>query len=128
MRSRRRKKTNRPNKTFCLRRSLITERNKSHSQQEKRSEKEQSMTDKGGAKNSQVKKIRGGGKPHTRTTEFLALDLPDAFVGKATRAGTAGAAGLDRVGAQIVGQPLQVTVTDKWVLSQMTADQRGRGR
>lgn len=71
---------------------------------------------------------RGGGKPHTRTTEFLALDLPDAFVGEATGAGAAGAAGLDGVGAQVVGQPLQVTVTDKWVLSQMTADQRGRGR
>lgn len=63
----------------------------------------------------------------TRATEFLALDLSNAFVCKAARAGTAGATGLDGVGAQVVGQPLQVTVTNKWVLGQVTGEQRGRG-
>ncbi len=64
----------------------------------------------------------------TGAAEFLALDLSDAFICEAARAGTAGAAGLNGVGAQVVCQPLQITVTDKWVLGQVTGEQRGRGR
>lgn len=64
----------------------------------------------------------------TGTAEFLALDLSNTFVCEPARAGTTGAAGLDRVGAQVVGQPLQITVTDKWILGQVTGEQRGRGR
>lgn len=56
----------------------------------------------------------------TRAAELLALDLADAFVGEAARASTACAAGLDRIGAEVVSQPLEIAVTDKWVLSQMT--------
>ena len=63
----------------------------------------------------------------TGAAEFLALDLSNAFVGKAARAGAAGTAGLDGVGAQVVCQPLQITVTNKWVLGQVTGEQRGRG-
>lgn len=62
----------------------------------------------------------------TRAAEFFALDLPDAFVCKATRAGAAGPTGLNGVGSQVVGQPFQVTVANKWVLGQMTAEERGR--
>ncbi len=57
----------------------------------------------------------------TGAAELLALDLADAFVGKPARAGAAGAAGLDGVGAQVVGQPFQITVTDEGILSQMPA-------
>lgn len=63
----------------------------------------------------------------TGAAEFLALDLSDAFVRKTARAGTAGAAGLNGVGAQIVCQPLQITVTNKWVLSQVPGEQRAAG-
>lgn len=128
--------TKRPNKTFCLERPLIIHRNKSHSRQEQRSKKEQSHDRRGGGgqQSQKIKKInekRGAARAKswlTGATEFLALDLPDAFVGKAARAGAAGAAGLDGVGAQVVGQPLQVTVTDERVLSQVTAEHRGRER
>lgn len=126
--------TKRPNETFCLERPLIIRRKKSHSPQEKRSKKEQSHDrQEGGNKVKRLRKInekRGAARAKpwlTRATEFLALDLPDAFVGKAARAGAAGAAGLDGVGAQVVGQPLQVTVTDERVLSQVTAEHRGEG-
>lgn len=64
----------------------------------------------------------------TRAAEFLALDLSDAFVCQSARAGTAGTAGLNGVGAQVVSKPLQITVTNKWVLGQVTGEQRGRGR
>lgn len=60
----------------------------------------------------------------TGAAELLALDLSDALVGKAAGAGTAGAAGLDGVGAQVVCQPLQITVTNKWVLGQVTGEGR----
>lgn len=64
----------------------------------------------------------------TGAAEFLALDLSNTFVCKPARAGTAGAAGLDGVGAQVVCQPLQITVTNKWVLGQVSGEERGRGR
>lgn len=62
----------------------------------------------------------------TGAAEFLALDLPDAFVCQSARAGAAGTTGLDGIGAQVVCQPLQITVTDKWVLCQVTGGQRGQ--
>lgn len=62
----------------------------------------------------------------TRAAEFLALDLSNTFVCESARAGAAGTAGLDGVGTQVVGQPLQITVTNKWVLGQVTAEQIGR--
>lgn len=61
----------------------------------------------------------------TGAAEFLALDLSNAFVCKASRAGTSGAAGLNGVGAQVVCQPLQITVTNEWVLGQVTGEQTG---
>lgn len=63
----------------------------------------------------------------TGAAEFLALDLSNAFVCEAARAGAAGTAGLDGVGAQVVCKPLQITVTNKWVLGQVTGRQRDRG-
>lgn len=63
------------------------------------------------------------GQRPTRAAEFLALDLSNTFVCESARAGTAGAAGLDGVGAQVICQPLQITVTNKWVLSQVTAEE-----
>lgn len=62
----------------------------------------------------------------TGAAEFLALDLSNTFVCESARAGTAGTAGLDGVGAQVVCQPLQVTVTNKGVLGQVTGEQSGR--
>lgn len=64
----------------------------------------------------------------TRAAELLALDLSNAFVCESAWAGTAGTAGLDGVGAQVVCQPLQITVTDKWVLGQVTGKREGRER
>lgn len=65
----------------------------------------------------------------TRAAELLALYLPDAFVCEPPWAGTAGTARLDRVGAQVVGQPLQITVANKWVLGQVTGKKlRGKDR
>lgn len=63
----------------------------------------------------------------TRAAEFLALDLSDAFVCQSARAGAASTAGLDGIGAEVVGQPLQITVTNKRVLGQVTGGGRGRG-
>ena len=63
--------------------------------------------------------------PPTRAAELLALDLPDAFVGQSSGAGTACTAGLYWVGAKVVCQPLQVTVTDKRVLGQVTGNSEG---
>lgn len=57
----------------------------------------------------------------TRAAKLLALDLPDALVGQAPRAGAAGAAGLDGVGAEEIRQPLQVAVADEGVLGQVPA-------
>lgn len=53
----------------------------------------------------------------TWAAELLALDLSDSFIGQPPRAGAAGAARLDGIVLQVVGQPLQVAVTDEWVLS-----------
>lgn len=58
---------------------------------------------------------------HTGAPEFLALDLSDALVGQAARAGTASPTCLYRIGTQVVCQPLQVAVADKRVLGQMAA-------
>lgn len=52
----------------------------------------------------------------TWAAELLALDLSDSFVGEPSGASAAGAAGLNRIVLQVVGQPLQMAVTDKWVL------------
>ena len=68
---------------------------------------------------------RGELRPPTGAAELLALDLPDAFVGEAAGAGAARPAGLDGVGAQVVGQPLQVAVADEGVLGQVTAEEGG---
>lgn len=57
----------------------------------------------------------------TWAAELLALDLPDSFVGEPSRAGAAGAARLDGIVLQVVCQPLQMAVTDKGVLCQVTA-------
>lgn len=62
----------------------------------------------------------------TRAAELLALNLSNALVCESPRAGAAGAAGLDGVGAQVVRQPLQITVTNKGVLGQVAAEQSGR--
>lgn len=64
----------------------------------------------------------------TGAAKFLALDLSNTLVCKTARAGAAGAAGLNGVGAQVVCQPLQITVTNKWVLCQVTGEESGRGR
>lgn len=56
----------------------------------------------------------------TRTAELLALDLTDAFVGEPSRTGAPRTAGLNRVRAQKIRQPLQATITDKRILGQMT--------
>lgn len=57
----------------------------------------------------------------TWAAELLALDLPDSFVGEPSRAGAAGTARLDGIVLQVVCQPLQMAVTDKGVLRQVTA-------
>lgn len=109
-------------------------RDKSYSQQRER-QKNRVMRDKWNKDKGQERKEEeefGDSERFslcpTRATEFLALDLSDTFVCKAARAGTAGATGLDGVGAQVVGQPLQVTVTDKWVLGQVTGERGGEKR
>lgn len=55
----------------------------------------------------------------TGASELVALDLCNAFVGKAARAGAARSAGLYGVWTQEVGQPLHITVTHKRVLGQV---------
>ena len=60
----------------------------------------------------------------TGAAELLALDLPDTFVCETAWAGAAGATGLDWVGTQVVCQPLQITVTNKRVLGEVTGEQR----
>lgn len=74
--------------------------------------------------NNSLSQIKTGivKKKPTRTAEFLALDLSNAFVGEPARASAASTACLDGVGAQVVGQPLEVTVTDKWVLGQVAGE------
>lgn len=52
----------------------------------------------------------------TGAAELLALDLTDAFVGETSGTCAAGAAGLDWVRAQIISQPLKITVADEWIL------------
>lgn len=56
----------------------------------------------------------------TCAPELLAFDLADALVGQPPRVAAAGAAGLDGVVEQVVGQPLQVAVAHEGILGQMT--------
>lgn len=62
----------------------------------------------------------------TCAPELLAFNLADAFVGQSSGMATAGATGLNRVVKQVVCQPLQVTVTHKGILGQMTRRERER--
>lgn len=60
--------------------------------------------------------------PHACLTcapELLAFHLADAFISQPPGVAAAGAAGLYRVVKQVVGQPLQVTVTHKGILGQV---------
>lgn len=57
----------------------------------------------------------------TRAAKLLALDLANALVGQAPRAGTASTTGLNGVGTEEVCQPFQVAVADEGVLSQVPA-------
>lgn len=60
----------------------------------------------------------------TCAPELLAFNLADAFVGQSSGMATAGSTGLNRVVKQVVCQPLQVTVTHKGILGQMTRKER----
>lgn len=64
----------------------------------------------------------------TCAPELLAFDLADAFVSQPSGVAAAGPAGLDGVVKQVVCQPLQVTVTHKGVLGQMTGTESERWR
>lgn len=57
---------------------------------------------------------------YTWAAELLALDLSNSFVGEPSRAGAASTTCLDGIVLQVVCQPFQMAVTDKWVLGQMT--------
>lgn len=56
----------------------------------------------------------------TCAPELLAFNLANSFVGQPSRVAAAGSTGLNRVVKQVISQPLQVTVTHKGVLGQMT--------
>lgn len=58
----------------------------------------------------------------TCAAELLALDLADAFVGEAARVAASSSAGLNRIVKQVVGQPLQMTVTHEGILSEVSAE------
>lgn len=64
----------------------------------------------------------------TCAPELLAFNLADAFVSQSSGVAAAGSAGLNRVVKQVVCQPLQVTVTHKGILGQMTKRERERER
>lgn len=64
----------------------------------------------------------------TCASELLAFNLADAFVSQPSGMAAAGSAGLNGVVKQVVCQPLQVTVTHKGILGQMTGKQRGGER
>lgn len=60
--------------------------------------------------------------PHACLTcapELLAFHLADAFISQPPGVAATGAAGLYWVVKQVVGQPLQVTVTHKGILGQV---------
>lgn len=64
----------------------------------------------------------------TCAPELLPFNLADAFVSQPPRVAAASSARLDGVVKQVVGQPLQVTVTHKGILGQMTeGEERERG-
>lgn len=61
----------------------------------------------------------------TCAPELLAFDLADPFVRQPSGVAAARSTGLDGIVKQVVGQPLQVTVTHKGILGQMTKRERG---
>lgn len=62
----------------------------------------------------------------TCASELLAFNLADSFVCQPPGVAAARSAGLDGIVKQVVSQPLQVTVTHKGILGQMT--ERGKGK
>lgn len=58
----------------------------------------------------------------TCAAELLALDLADAFVSEAARVAASSSAGLNWIVKQVVGQPLQMTVTHEGILSEVSAE------
>lgn len=58
----------------------------------------------------------------TCAAKLLALNLADAFVGEAARVAASSSAGLNWIVKQIVGQPLQMTVTHEGILSEVSAE------
>lgn len=64
----------------------------------------------------------------TCAPELLAFNLADAFVSQPSGVAAARSAGLDRVVKQVVCQPLEVTVTHKGILGQMTEREGGERR
>ena len=60
----------------------------------------------------------------TCAPELLAFNLADAFVSQPSGVAAAGSTGLNGVVKQVVSQPLQVTVTHKGILGQMTETER----
>lgn len=59
---------------------------------------------------------------YTCAAELLALDLTDAFVGEAARMAASSSAGLNWIVEQVVGQPLQMTVTHEGILSEVSTE------
>ncbi len=64
----------------------------------------------------------------TCAPELLAFNLADALVSQPSGVAAARSAGLNRVVKQVVCQPLQVTVTHKGILGQMTEGEKGERR
>lgn len=64
----------------------------------------------------------------TCAPELLAFNLADAFVSQPSGVAAARSAGLNRVVKQVVCQPLQVTVTHKGILGQMTEREKRERR
>lgn len=56
----------------------------------------------------------------TCAPELLAFNLANSFVSEPSWVAAASSTGLNRVVKQVVSQPLQVTVTHKGILGQMT--------
>lgn len=64
----------------------------------------------------------------TCAPELLAFNLANSFVSKPPGVAAASSTGLDGVVKQVVSQPLQVTVTHKGILSQMSEREKGEKR
>lgn len=60
----------------------------------------------------------------TCAAKLLALDLADALVGEAARVAASSPAGLNWIVKQVVGQPLQMTVTHEWILSEVSVERQ----